>query len=303
MRLAGQIPWSAIERMTEGRLGRTMTTCPLCSSLRSTVAKRSAKVLAVDLIEPEFAIYYCNHCGANGYSRPDTPSRPIDLTEQRQRRQQAECEAAADKERRTRRALELWNEADPFQGSPAEGYLRDARGIGDWLAQFPIGRSLRFHPHCPFERLRLPCMIALVREITTNAPVGIHRTALTDTTPPGRISRLSLGPTSGGAVKFSPHDAVHSGLMIGEGVETVLSASRQFQFRPVWSVLGKNGIAKFPVLAGIECITIAVDNDASGDGQRAADECVKRQTQAGVGCITTKPNFVKDFNDVARQLV
>jgi hypothetical protein len=206
--------------------------------------------------------------------------------------------AKADKKERTRRALNLWNEAGPFRGSPAEAYLRDTRGIGDWLNQFPIDQSLRFHPSCPFEDQRLPCMVALVRDIRADAPVAIHRTALTDAKPPNRISRLSLGPTGGGAIKLSSHDAVHTGLLIGEGIETVLSASRQFQFRPVWSVIDKGGIAKFPVLPGIECLTVADDNDASGDGQRAAAQCVKRHTQAGVECITVKPNLVKDFNDV-----
>jgi hypothetical protein len=293
----GEITWPAVERITQGRLGRTMATCPLCSSLRSTVQKRSAKVLAIDLIEPEFALYFCNHCQASGYCRPD--GRLVDLADYRHQCKEAERSTAANRKERTGRALELWNEALPFHGSPAESYLRDARGIDGWLDQFPIARSLRFHPLCPFEDRRLPCMIALVRDIRTDAAAAIHRTALTDSKPPQRISRLSLGPTGGGAIKLSPHDAVHTGLLIGEGIETVLSASRHFQFRPMWSVLDKNGIAKFPVLPGIECLTVAVDNDANGDGQRAAAECTKRQIKVGIECITVTPNLAKDFNDVA----
>jgi putative DNA primase/helicase len=271
--------------------------------LRSTVQKRSAKVLAIDLIKPEFAIYFCNHCQAKGYCRPDAPSRLIDLAGQRRRRQEAETLATADKQKRTRRALALWDAAQPFRGSSAETYLRDTRGVGRWLDQFPIDQTLRFHPACPLRKdLRAPCMIALVRDICSDAPVAVHRTALTTERPPQRIGRLSFGPTGGGAIKLSPHDAVHAGLLIGEGIETVLSASRQFQFRSVWSVIDKNGIAKVPVVPGIECITVAVDNDASGDGQRAASECVSRQVKAGVECITVKPNLTKDFNDVARQI-
>jgi putative DNA primase/helicase len=262
------------------------------------VQKRSAKVLAVDLIEPEFAVYFCDHCESNGYCRPRTPSRLVNLAERHRYRQQAERFAEADKKERTRRALDLWNEARPFRSSPAEAYLRDTRDIGDWLNQFPVEQTLRFHPLCPFEDRRLPYMVALVRDIRADAPVAIHRTALTDAKPPNRISRLSLGPTGGGAVKLSPHDAVHTGLLIGEGIETILSASRQFQFRPVWSVIDKGGIAKFPVLPGIDCLTVVVDNDASGDGQRAAAECVNRFIKTGVECITVKPNLVKDFNDV-----
>jgi vacuolar-type H+-ATPase subunit F/Vma7 len=90
-------------------------------------------------------------------------------------------------------------------------------------------------------------------------------------------------------------------LLIGEGIEMVLSASKQFQFKPVWSLIDKNGVAKFPVLSGIESVTIAVDNDPGGDGQRAAAECVRRLTQAGTEVITVQTNLVSDFNDLIRE--
>jgi Toprim domain-containing protein len=87
-------------------------------------------------------------------------------------------------------------------------------------------------------------------------------------------------------------------LLIGEGIETVLSASLMLKFRPAWSVLSRSGIARFPVLSGVECVTIAVDNDESGDGQRDAATLVERLTAAGVEVITVQPNLAEDFNDV-----
>jgi hypothetical protein len=279
-----------------------MATCPLCSGSRRTPQKRHSKVLAVTLIEPEFAVYYCNHCEAQGYCRPDTPSRVIDLAEQERRRDEAKRHAEEEKRDRTRQALTLWNDAQPCRGSPIESYLCLTRGIGDWLDTFPfLDKVFRYHPSCPFGSERLPCMLALVREITTNAPVAIHRTALTPGPRPERIVRKSLGPTTGGAIKISPDHEVHSGLLIGEGIETVLSASKLLQFKPVWSLIDKNGIAKFPILSGIESVTIAVDNDPGGGGQRAAAECVQRLTQAGVEVITAQTNLVSDFNDFIRE--
>jgi hypothetical protein len=296
------ISWNSIEGITRGRLGRTMAMCPLCSEGRRTPQKRHSKVLAVTLIEPEFAVYYCNHCEARGYCRPDTPSRVVDLAEQQRRWDEAKRHAQEEKRDRTRRALTLWNDAQPCRGSPIEDYLYYSRGIGDWLNTFPfLDKVFRFHPSCPFGGERLPCMLALVREIRTNAPVAIHRTALTTDKPPRRIARKSLGPTAGGAIKISPDHDVHSGLLIGEGIETVLSASKLLQFKPVWSLIDKNGIAKFPVLSGIESMTIAVDNDPGGDGQRAAAECVRRLTQAGTEVITAQTNLVSDFNDFIRE--
>jgi len=297
-----QISWDAIEAITHGRLGRTMATCPLCSETRRTPQKRHNKVLAVNLLELDFAVFFCNHCEAQGYSRPDTPSRVVDLVEQQRRRDEAKHHAEKEKRERSHQALMLWNEGQSFRGSPAEDYLHHGREIGGWLDTFPfLDKVFRYHPGCPFGGERLPCMLALVREIKTNAPVAVHRTALTTENPPRRIDRKSLGPTTGGAIKISPDHEVHAGLLIGEGIETVLSASKQFQFKPVWSLIDKNGIAKFPVLSGIESVTIAVDNDPGGDGQRAAAECVQRLTQAGTEVITVQTNLVSDFNDFIRE--
>jgi putative DNA primase/helicase len=294
-----QISWETIERITQGRLGRTMATCPLCSEHRRTAQKRHNKVLAVNLLEPEFAVYYCNHCGEHGYCHPDAPRRVVDLAEQQRRRDEAKRHAETEKQKRTSRALELWNEGQPCRGSPIEDYLHYTRGIGDWLDTFPyLDKVFKYHPNCPFGDERLPCMLALIREIKTNAPVAIHRTALTTGPRPERIDRKSLGPTAGGAIKISPDHEVHSGLLIGEGIETVLSASKELHFKPVWSLIDKGNLAKFPVLSGIECVTIAVDNDPGGDGQKAAAECVKRLTQGGIEVITVKPTLAKDFNDV-----
>jgi hypothetical protein len=88
--------------------------------------------------------------------------------------------------------------------------------------------------------------------------------------------------------------------LIAEGLETALSASLILKFRPVWSVLSRSGIAKFPALAGVECVTVAVDNDESGDGQRDSATLVERLTAAGIEVITHKPTGVKDFNDLLR---
>ena len=65
-------------------------------------------------------------------------------------------------------------------------------------------------------------MVALVRDIITNEPSAIHRTALTID---GRkLDRPKLlGPSAGGAIKLSS-DYVTNELTIAEGIETTLSA-------------------------------------------------------------------------------
>jgi hypothetical protein len=274
-----------------------MAVCPLCSADRRTLQKRKNKVLAVRLLEPDFAVFFCNHCGASGYTHPDKPSRVIDLAEKKQRREQADRHSEAEKRQRTQQALKLWNEGQPFRGSVAEDYLRCRREIFDWLDTFPfLDQVFRYHPNCPFGSERHACMLGLVRDIKTDAPIAIHRTALTKGNPPKRIARMSLGPIAGGAIKISPDFEVHAGLMIGEGIETVFSASKHYCFRPIWSLIGAGNLAKFPPLSGIECVTITVDNDVAG--QKAAEQCARRLAESAIECVTTRTTSCNDFNDL-----
>ena len=59
-------------------------------------------------------------------------------------------------------------------------------------------------------------MIALYRDIRTNEPKAIHRTALT----PGgeKIDRMTLDPKAGCAIKLSADEDVAEGLTIAEGI-------------------------------------------------------------------------------------
>ena len=57
------------------------------------------------------------------------------------------------------------------------------------------------------------------------------------------------------------------GLAVGEGLETVLSAMK-LGFSPAWALGDASNLRQFPVLSGIESLTIIVDNDKSGTGQR-----------------------------------
>jgi Toprim domain-containing protein len=292
------LTWRDVENITKGQIGRTVSgTCPFCSHTRKQANQRK-RVFAIKLKDEGFAVFNCAHCGESGYVHSDSTARVVDLAEARRRIAEAARKETEDKAQRTAAALALWNERQSFVGSKAETYLRETRGLGAWVEAFDLDQSLGFHPSCPFGNERLPCMLALVRGIRSDKPQAIHRTALTGEAKPQRIDRLSLGPVAGGAVKLSLDGDVTHGLLIGEGIETVLSASLMLKFRPAWSVLSRSGIARFPVLSGVECVTIAVDNDESGDGQRDAATLVERLTAAGVEVITVQTNLAQDFNDV-----
>jgi CHC2 zinc finger/Toprim domain len=178
------------------------------------------------------------------------------------------------------RAGELWRAAVPIVGTLADTYLR-SRGLD---CADPNGEVLRFHGRCPFGAgAAYPCMLGLFRTISTNKPVAIHRTALT---PEGRkIDRMTLGPTGSAAIKINHDDDIESSLHIGEGIETVL-AGMSLGFRPAWALGSAGAIRAFPVLGGIDVLTILVDHDnpdrnGRQAGHEAAAECAERWMAAG----------------------
>ena len=113
---------------------------------------------------------------------------------------------------------------------------------------------------------------------------GIHRTALSKDGLGKSVDRRlgpakrMLGPAANACIRLSPDDEVTTGLHIAEGLETAI-ACRNMGFSPIWVALSAGGVRSFPVLPGVECLTIFADNDAAGLG--AAEECRARWVNAG----------------------
>lgn len=195
-------------------------------------------------------------------------------------------------------ALRIWREARRPASTPVESYLA-RRGLS--LPDNP-GEVLRYHDACPFAGTRTPAMVALVRNIRTNEPQAIHRTALSldghKITVAGR-DRAALGPLAGGAVKWTPDAEVTTCIGIGEGIESTASLQHlpEFGASPVWSVLNEGGISAFPTLAGIECLWIAVDHDTAGE--RAARACAGRWRSDNREVFAVKAKAPgSDLNDI-----
>jgi hypothetical protein len=172
----------------------------------------------------------------------------------------------------------IWAEAHALPDSLAAKYLA-ARGCGGVATD-----ALRFHPACPRgqEGERLPAMLGLMTDPITNAPTGIHRTFLRPDGS-GKIehgtAKMMLG--NAGVIRLIPDTDVTIGLGLVEGIETGLALISLAGWRAVWACGSAGGIAKFPVLAGIETLTIFPDRDDAGAGQKAAEECAARWCDAG----------------------
>jgi hypothetical protein len=177
---------------------------------------------------------------------------------------------------------------------------------------FPTDRDavFRWHPACPFGTGQMPCLLALYRNVITDEPQGVHRTPLTvdgkkAIGPDGeKINRQTYGSKKNAAIKLWPVSTVTNRLVVGEGIETVLCAALHIPHRgqsltPAWACMDAGNLGNLPVLDGVETLTILVDNDASGTGQRESAKCADRWQQAGRSVWLLKPkNSDFDFNNL-----
>jgi hypothetical protein len=175
----------------------------------------------------------------------------------------------------------IWHRTGPL--TPAARAYLARRGIV--LDDVPEDAGLRFDPCCPWGSGDAPCVIARFTTAIKNEPRGIWRRPLNGDKP------KSLGPTSGCVIRLWPDDAIEQSLVLGEGVETTLAAAtriihRGTLLRPAWATGSAGNMACFPVLAGIECLTLLVDNDfpdthGKRRGQHDAGVCAARWQAAG----------------------
>jgi hypothetical protein len=135
-------------------------------------------------------------------------------------------------------------------------------------------------------------MIALMTDPITAEPIGLHRTfLLTDGTAKAPVPhpRMMLG--NAGIIRLDEDATL--GVAVCEGLETALSIAAA-RWRPIWVAGSLNMLARFPVLSGIECLTIFSDAKAHEvDGARA---CAARWAAAGREAVVWIPPAAGDWN-------
>jgi hypothetical protein len=201
-----------------------------------------------------------------------------------------------DTAHRSARALRLWNEARDPRGTVVATYLA-SRGL--MLPDDITSDEIRFHPALKFNGRWVGGMVALFRDIRTNEACGIHRTFLDGA---GRkLDRRMLGRARAAAIKLDADSVVALGLHIGEGIESCLAA-RLSGFRPAWALGSAGAIATFPILAGVEAITVLGEVNDGGANQRASQACAARWVAARKEAFTVVPRTGGDLNDVWREV-
>jgi len=191
----------------------------------------------------------------------------------------------------------------PILGTPGEAYLRDARRIDTHSIADVLARTdaIGWNPSVKFNEAghelhgqRLGCFIARMTEALTAKPTGgISRTYVHQ----GRKISKAKGLGPAGIVRLTPVEEVLGGLFIAEGLETALAAM-SIGLRPMWSTGSAAVMTRFPVVAGIESLTILADHDENGAGERAARETARRWRDAGRDVRARKPKTIGDYNDI-----
>ena len=190
------------------------------------------------------------------------------------------------------RVRDLWDEARPIAGSPAEAYL-SSRGIAH------AGPALRYHPRTPLKTkgglITRPAMLAALVE--RGHVVALQRGFLdlaggrlaTDLGKPRRM----LGQPGLGAVQLAEPGDI---LGIAEGVETALSAMTILNI-PVWASLGAERLDKIAVPATVRRLVLLPDNDQAGRRSIAAAR-IAYGTEGRVIEVIFPPNGFKDWNEL-----
>ncbi|MCA0424203.1 MAG: toprim domain-containing protein [Proteobacteria bacterium] len=194
-------------------------------------------------------------------------------------------------------ASRLFAASLPLAGSLAETYLR-SRGITQALPS----AALRFHPKCwhrdegQIKPVPRPALIAVVTD-GAGALQGVHRTWLAyDGQDKAAVDtpRRAMGHLLGNAVRIALADQT---LVLGEGIETMLSVREAAPSLPVWAALSSGHLGAVQLPAGLQRLYIAIDRDPAG--QRAAERLTARATEVGIAVRVLEPRL-GDFNDDLR---
>ena len=161
-------------------------------------------------------------------------------------------------------ALRLWDACQPIPGTLAELYLRN-RGITDTAHD-----ALRFHPKLRYRDDNYvtyrPAMVACVRGADGQVN-AVHRTWL-DATGLDKAQlpqpKKLLDRSKGAGVLFHPERIAKSDIVVGEGIETVLSVLSALPGCAGIATLTSSVMAGIPIPQSTGRILIAVDRDPAG---------------------------------------
>ena len=273
-----ELPYDTLIDLISGRFGKHDVPCPICGPERRSLANRKRRVFRIWHMEG-FVTYACARCGERSYAHAHRFGAHKGRSPRDQPRIVASLEDT-DQRARIEFALQLWEASCPLVGSLGYKYLKDHRGLrGESLN---LDHALRWHGG-------INALVGLMTDPVTGDATGIHRTFLNPDG--GKRERKMLGKQ--GVIRLSPNEDVCEGLGLVEGIEDGLAVLLS-GWGPIWIATSAGAIERFPVLNGIESLTIFADADAAG--MKAAKACASRWKQA---CHEICISVVKELADAA----
>lgn len=237
--------------------------------------------------------------------RPPPPDRSAEIA----------AAIAAEHERagqKIDKVLAECQEVDWDGDNPVTRYLR-LRGLELAFSEPP--KDLLIHPGLPywdatevngkteFKNLGVfPAMIAIMRDLDGKI-VTLHRTYLTAEgykadVPSARKVMSPRASMTGAAIQL--YDAPGDGMIVGEGIETVMAAwlaNRRRKIRvSARSLYNTTLLAGYTAPARVNRLMIYGDHDESGAGENAAKTLASRHPHAHPK-IALPPNVGEDWND------
>jgi DNA primase len=160
--------------------------------------------------------------------------------------------------------LDIWSNAKPILGMPAEAYLRRRNLMASDNRTVVAWNHLRFHPACKMGKHgRFPALI-----VAANDPPGllvaVQRIAVTADGFKAAIPdpKLSLGPVRGAAARLADWHRTDI-LALTEGVEDAL-AYMQLTGTPTWAACGGGMMRSMVLPKAIANVVIVADADDAG---------------------------------------
>jgi phage/plasmid primase-like uncharacterized protein len=196
----------------------------------------------------------------------------------------------ADKAKKLGWAKQVWNRTVNARGTLVERYLASRRIT---IAPPP---PIRFHSALRHRGSQMcwPTMVAGIQDASGQFR-GIHRTYLRDDgggKAPVDGAKMTLGDCSGNSVHLAPAAPT---LMVGEGIETCLSAM-QATGLPAWAALSAGNLTKLILPAEAGEVIILVDGDPTG--RKYARLAARRWIREGRRVRIAQAPEGKDFNDL-----
>ncbi|PEQ12542.1 topoisomerase [Novosphingobium sp. PC22D] len=187
--------------------------------------------------------------------------------------------------------LKIWREGRPIEGSLAECYVRQVRGIGGVL------QDLRFHPRCPrgqgaLARFEPALLVGMRRDGDLAA---IQRIFL-DPRTRSSTAKLCLGRAIGSAWTNGIHGNV---LGLCEGFETAAAFTALVGIK-AWASMGAKRFHQLTIPRQVERLILLADNDA--EGHRAAIRALVAYSRPGLAIETRwPPHAANDWADLLKR--